>query len=214
MTEQTPDAILDGRPVLVSASIPDQDRWNGEFDPFEITDAVVAVARAVLANGGRLITAAHPTIAPLLLYVAAEFPSSDQPRVTVYQSEVFTEIWPDAIRRFEADGTGVIVPTPAVQGEPADPELARGSLALMRRRMLEAESPAAAVFIGGMGGIPLERELFHEMRPESPVYAFGRPGGAARGLVEYSPDELRDQLFDGDVYPAIARAIVTDIANR
>ena len=32
------------------------------------------------------ITAAHPTVAPLLLYIASELPASDEPRVIVYQS--------------------------------------------------------------------------------------------------------------------------------
>ena len=65
--------VLAGRAVFLSASIPDQSRWHGEFDVREITDAVVAASRAVLTADGVLVTAAHPTIAPLLLYVAGEF---------------------------------------------------------------------------------------------------------------------------------------------
>jgi hypothetical protein len=34
------------RTLFVSASIPDPDRWEGEFDALEITDAVVSLARA------------------------------------------------------------------------------------------------------------------------------------------------------------------------
>jgi hypothetical protein len=59
-----------GRTLFLSASIPDPERWDGEFDALAITDAVVALARTFLSAGWRLVTAAHPTIAPLLLYVA------------------------------------------------------------------------------------------------------------------------------------------------
>lgn len=48
------------------------------FDALEVTDAVVAAGRSFLALDGVLVTAAHPTIALLLLYVAAEFPATDE----------------------------------------------------------------------------------------------------------------------------------------
>src|SRR5207248_3048115 len=89
--------------IFISASIPDPTRWEGDFDAFEITDAVVALARACLTAGFRLVTAAHPTIAPLLLYVAAEFPAAPSPRVVVYQSDLFADVLPSATRRFEAE---------------------------------------------------------------------------------------------------------------
>ena len=92
--------------IFVSASIPDPERWDGEFDALEITDAVVSLARTFLTAGFRLVTAAHPTIAPLLLYVAAEFPSAATERVAIYQSELFTDVLPAATRRFEAEGVG------------------------------------------------------------------------------------------------------------
>ena len=60
--------------VFLGGSIPDPGRWEGHFDAREITDATVAAARAILYAGGTLVTGAHPTIAPLILYVAAEIP--------------------------------------------------------------------------------------------------------------------------------------------
>jgi len=53
---------------------------------------VVALARACLTAGFRWVTAAHPTVAPLLLYVSAEFPTADDQRVIVYQSELFEDV--------------------------------------------------------------------------------------------------------------------------
>src|SRR5258706_5370238 len=65
---------LAGRNVFLSSGIPDPAQWAGSFYAMEIAHAVVACARAVLSYGGTLLTAAHPTIAPLLLYLAREFP--------------------------------------------------------------------------------------------------------------------------------------------
>jgi hypothetical protein len=81
--------ILGGRAIFLSASIPDPERWTGYFDVREITDAVVAGSRALLTAGAILVTATHPTIAPLLLYIASEFPrAADQPAsVVTYQIE-------------------------------------------------------------------------------------------------------------------------------
>src|ERR1700692_4396104 len=94
------------RSLFLSASIPDPQRWDGEFDALAITDAVVALARVFLTAGWRLVCAAHPTIAPLLLYVAAEIPDRGERRVSIYQSMLFEDVLPTATRRFEADRVG------------------------------------------------------------------------------------------------------------
>jgi hypothetical protein len=198
--------------VFISASIPDPARWRGHFDALAITDAVVSVARAVLASGGRLVTAAHPTIAPLLLYVAAEQPPSPEPLVVIYQSEVFEAIWPPATHRFEDQRVGAVIRTPTVGDEPPDPRYAPRSLALMRQRLLTEEPLIAAIFIGGMNGIPLEHALFKETHPAAPTYALAQPGGEAKALVHASPSVLHDILATENVYPTVARAIVADIA--
>src|SRR5439155_20496577 len=113
-TNDGPELVLAGTAVFLSASIPDPTRWTGDFDALEIIDAVVAVGRSMLSAGARLVTAAHPTIAPLLLYVAAELPHAPEPRVVVYQSGVFDSVMPEATRRFEADGVGTLIRTEPV----------------------------------------------------------------------------------------------------
>lgn len=213
MTAAPPTQQLEGQAIFLSASIPDPSRWKGFFDPLEITDAVASVGRTILSAGAVLVTAAHPTIAPLLLYVAAELPRSTEPRVIVYQSAVFDAILPEATLRFEAEGIGTIIRTPAAEGETADPSIAPESLAIMRRQMLVETQPAAAIFVGGMAGIPAEHALFNEIRPANPTYAIGFPGGEARALAESSQSPLRNLLVQGTVYPAIARAIIDDIAR-
>ena len=207
----TPAAIAEaaGRSLFVSASIPDPERWEGEFDALEITDAVVSLARVFLTAGWRLVTAAHPTIAPLLLYVSAELQEEGDRRIAIYQSELFGDILPTATRRFEALGIGEIVWTKAVEGDRPLPGEWDRSLEVMRRQMLTETRPDAAVFVGGMHGIPDEYALVSELRPECPRYAIGHPGGAARVLVDQQPPSaIRDRLLRGTIYPALWRTVL------
>jgi hypothetical protein len=197
--------------VFVSASIPDPGRWDGEFDALEITDAVVALARTFLTAGFRLVTAAHPTIAPLLLYVAAEFPSEAGERVAVYQSELFADVLPAATRRFEADGVGRLIWTAAAEGDRPEPGSWDDSLAIMRRQMLDETEPIAACFVGGMEGIQTEYSLYTSLFPERPTYPVGRPGGEARALLGRRDMALTSRLADDDTYPALWRAVVLDL---
>ncbi|MCB1283379.1 MAG: hypothetical protein R2689_05810 [Microthrixaceae bacterium] len=214
MTVSEPEQTLAGQAVFLSASIPDPARWSGEFDALEITDAVVAIGRAILSAGARLITAAHPTIAPLLLYIASELPPADEPRVIVYQSAVFDSIMPEDTRRFAAERVGTLITTERVGDEPPDPALAPESLSLMRRQMLTDTEPTAAVFIGGMAGIPDEMRLFNEIRPGQPTYPIGNPGGEARNLSHDREGEIAALLLAGTIYPTIGRLIVDDIAHQ
>ena len=198
--------------IFVSASIPDPVRWDGEFDALEITDAVVALARTFLTAGFRLVTAAHPTIAPLLLYVAAEFPSeATGERVAIYQSGLFANVLPAATRRFEADGVGRLIWTAAAKGDRPEPGSWDDSLAIMRRQMLHETDPIAACFIGGMEGIQTEYSLYTDLFPERPTYPLGRPGGEARLLLGRRDMALTSRLANDDTYPALARAVVVDL---
>jgi hypothetical protein len=207
-------SALEGRAVFLSASIPDPQRWSGAFDTLEITDAVVAAGRSVLTAGGALVTAAHPTIAPLLLYVASEFPSSDAPRVIVYQSRLFDRVLPEATLRFEELGVGILVWTDAAEGDAPVPNRWDESLRLMRTKMLRDTDPAAAIFVGGMDGIRIEYEAFLEMFPARPVYPLGRPGGEARELAASLTSSLSRVLNSGDVYPAVFRRVIADLASQ
>ena len=235
---------LSGSTIFISASIPDPERWKGSFDPLGITDAVVAVARAVLQNGGKLVTAAHPTIAPLLLYVATEHlgkykiateqlgesdvateqsgesdvateqSKESDQRIIVYQSRAFEDVLPVETKRYQDKGIGKINWTDRIGDEPPDPKFAPKSLKKMRCQMLKGSKPVAAVFIGGMKGISDEYNLFHKLYRAAPVYAFSRPGGEARKLVGKSPEKLQPELAKSDVYSTLARYIVNDIASK
>lgn len=209
-----PDSALEQVTLFLSASIPDPDRWKGRWDSLEITDAVVSLARVFLTAGARIVTAAHPTIAPLLLYVAAELPDHHPRRIVTYQSRLFEDMLPAETRRFRDDGIGEFVWTDAVPGEQPQPGAWDGSLETMRRQMLSETTPAAAAFVGGMRGIDDEYELFSELRAGAPVYPLGRPGGAARRLAEVVDSPLREELLTSAVYPAIWRSVLADLRGR
>jgi hypothetical protein len=198
--------------LFLSASIPDPARWPGAFDAYEITDAVVAFGREFLTAGWRVVTAAHPTIAPLLLYLAGEIPADVERRVTTYQSRLFADVLPPASQRFAAEGIGVFHWTEEVEGD--SPEVGRRerSLELMRRRMIGETEPDAALFIGGMEGIRDERALFEELRPGHRWYALGRPGGAAAEVAADNPvAALAAALADSGTYAPLARAVLSDL---
>lgn len=200
--------------IFLSASIPDPRRWDGPADALAITDAVVSLARVFLTAGTRIVTAAHPTIAPLLLYVAAELPTDTPRRIVTYQSELFRDVLPAATQRFRDEGIGEFIWTEAAPGDTPEPGEREASLQIMRERMLGETEPSAAMFVGGMQGIPDEFSIFTERFPNAPVYPIGSPGGEARLLAERSDSPLREELLGSRLYPALWRAVLTDLATR
>lgn len=145
---------LRGRFVFLSASFPSPARGPEYYEtarPFEITDATVAAARAVLGARGRLVFGAHPTIAPLILSVGRgfleDFAEKERPLVYVYQSELFKMSVPEETEQLQAEGIGKIHWVPAVDND------REKSLLRMRVEMISDTEPIAAVFIGGMEGV-------------------------------------------------------------
>ena len=209
-----PRRALEGTAIFLSASIPDPDRWHGDYDALEITDAVVAFGRLAMAAGMKLVTAAHPTIAPLLLYVAAELPEGLRPEVFLYQSEIFKDVMPTATQRFVSQGIAIPRMTEAVEGEDTDPANRGRSLELMRRQMFAETKPAAACFVGGMEGIADEFELFREFRPGAPTYPLAGPGGEAARLIGETATPLEELLARSQVYPTVWNRVLDDLEGR
>lgn len=212
--ERTRDRLRGVR-VFLGAGIPDPKRWSGHFDAREITDAVVAATRAILSAGGTIVTGAHPTISPLILYVASELGHDwDEPHVLVYQSAVLDSVMPDITRRFEEDGVARLRITEAKAGERPRPGEATQSLLRMRRRMFADMTPAAAIFVGGMEGVVEEFQLLRDSHPQVLTYPVAKPGGEAANLVEQAPSSIRQTLRDSDIYPTIFRKVVDDISSH
>ncbi len=193
-----------GRTLFVSASIPDPEDWHGDYDALAITDAVVAITQTFLTDGWSIVSAAHPTIAPLMLSAAHEHALDGQERVVIYQSKLYEGQLPAETRRFRVERVGRFEWTEKVEGDEPVRGKNRRSLELMRNEMFSKERPDAAVFVGGMEGITDEFDLFAQVLPGRPRYALASPGGAARDL----PDAL-----DGVVYPTLARTILAAVAG-
>jgi hypothetical protein len=161
--------------VFLSASFPQPGRAENfaPSDPAALADAVSAVARAVLYRDARLISGGHPTITPLLLYVASEY--GWRHRIIVYQSERFRDIVPDETWRLSRDGYGELRFTPTVGVIDED-------LEVMRREAFTTADYRGAVFIGGMEGIIDEHNLFAQLQSQAHRFALSGPGGAAAEL--------------------------------
>lgn len=199
------------RPVVfLSASIPDPNRWTGRFDPFGIADAVVATARSVFTRRAMILTAAHPTVAPLILQVADDFPGeSGGPMVILYQSKLFEAVIPPATTEMMSRDYVEVVWTPAAEGDAPEPGNWTESLKAMRTAMMTDVPIVAAIFIGGMEGIIDEYERVGETHPSAARIALGRPGGEAASLP--NSGALTQELADSDLYPWLMDRVMNEI---
>jgi hypothetical protein len=178
------------RPALfLSASVPDGvkvyegcERHRDTARPQWIRDAVLALARRAFESELDLVFGAHPSISPMLLTVAREFPRLGSPRAHVYLSEFFRAEFPR--ETLELTDPSLRLGTLEVTSNAADRETA---LRLMRRAMFERPGLCAAVFVGGMDGIFDEARLFRATNPTLPNYAIASAGGAALDLVGPPP---------------------------
>ncbi len=193
---------LAGARVFLSASFPAGSRGERyrPYDPAEIADAVTALVRALFIAGGSVVFGGHPTITPLVLYVATEHGVRD--RVAVYQSSWFKDDVPSETIRLQSLGFGRIVWTQ----RGAD---LRTSLEVMRARMFQETNPRAGIFIGGMEGIEEEWKAFRRLLPGSPRLCLQAPGGAAGRLASDPnlPQPLLHELASRR-YPVVAQRII------
>ena len=194
---------LAGRHVFLSASFPSGDRGE-EVRPFDapgIADAVTAIVRAVLLNGGKILFGGHPTITPLVLMIGKELRVRNA--VVIFQSVWFREQITEETMMLAESGVGTICWTPRCRSLDE-------SLAEMRRQMLTAGNPIGAVFVGGMSGIWQEHELVGNILPGVPRIPVAGPGGAAAQLLRDGndvPQQLRGQVHSRH-YPFVASLIV------
>ncbi len=173
--------------VFLSASVPNRPEWVADSKPIEIEEAVICLARAVFARGGRLLFGGHPSISPLIAAVAGEYFPVDPTRqirpVITFQSKFFRDNLPNETWELYRMGWASIEWTPEEMrnGLPDRDE----SLNAMRRRMLldptligadrEMQAavqrnllgpPKAMVAIGGMEGIAEEAAMFLDFRSQ------------------------------------------------
>ena len=173
--------------IFLSASVPDAKRAPQYAETADTVAITAAVSALVYVTLGRrpLVWGGHPAITPMVWVVAQDVDVDYGRWVRLYQSEFFEDEFPEDNQRFQN-----VTFTANVE------EDREKSLKLMRHRMFSEHSFAAAVFIGGMGGIVEEFELFTQAQPEARVVPLLSTGGAvldvAARLGELPP-ELADE---------------------
>ncbi len=134
------------KPVFLSASVPypDPDRNPVYFETADrtaIREAVIGLATVVLPHT-ELVFGGHPTISPLVRYIADRLDRVDH--VVIYQSEFFRDQIPEDSLHFKK-----------LRWTDLEHTL-KDSLLTMRYAMIGEEAThdfGAGVFIGGMEGI-------------------------------------------------------------
>lgn len=181
--------------IFLSASIPLPERdekYRDNCDVIAIRDAVIALATTILPHY-RLIWGGHPSITPLIYYVMQKMDINIQDHLTLYQSDFFSQFFPEDNNKFE----NVII-TP--RGADRD-----SSLEIMRQRMIPENQFRAGIFIGGMEGVEEEYNIFLENHITSLVLPIASTGAAAKIIYErtsYSPDT---RLLEDYAYASLFR---------
>lgn len=186
--------------IFLSASIPSPDRDRQFFDTADIIairDAVRALAAVVIPKA-HLVWGGHPAITPLIRYVMERMDADIKQHVTLYQSDYFSDSFPDDNFAFEDI---------RITERAADREL---SLYAMRKAMLTENSFAAGIFIGGMEGIWDEYNVFREHQPNGIIIPVASTGGASLQLYNEFPQWQNVRLKTDYAYMALFRDLLSD----
>lgn len=180
------------RSIFMSASVPVPGRstFQEDADPFLIQFAVRELLTVCLGRR-RLVWGGHPAITPMVWAVCEDLGVDYSKCVTLYQSSLFTDVFPAENAHFAN-----VVRVDAVGTDRA------ASLEAMRGEMLKPEHESA-VFIGGMEGVLDEYQIFSKLHPTSKIVAVSSPGGAARVLARqlHAQNDRIDfaRLFAGEL---------------
>ena len=179
--------------IFLSASVPDPKRgpeYAETADAVAITSAVSALVNVTL--GRRLLVwGGHPAITPMIWVVAEDIGVDYGRWVRLYQSRYFEDEFPEDNERFQN-----VTYTDAIE-EDRDK-----SLLVMREQMFSDYRFKAAVFIGGMGGIVEEFNLFRRLQPDAVVVPIVSTGGAVLEVAKRLPNIDQD-LIDNFDYVAV-----------
>lgn len=174
--------------IFLSAGVPDPRRgpeYAVTADTVAITAAVSALTYVVLGRRP-LVWGGHPAITPMIALVAQELGVEYASWVRLYQSRYFEDEFPEDNAQFQN-----VTYVEAIANNREE------SLRAMRELMFSENAFGAAVFVGGMGGIVDEFELFRRLQPNAAVVPVVTTGGAvltvAERLGKVSSD-LRDEL--------------------
>jgi hypothetical protein len=238
--------------IILSASVPSgkrSEKYQQDFvkiknAQIQIEEAIVGLSRNIFQKKGRIIFGGHPSISPLVAMVAGEFHNrqndsedtsrneNQQKPIVIFQSRAYEAVIPADTTNLLNQGDSAVVWTEAVNGEAFDKakagqEQCTGSLALMRRHMMEKNADAL-VCMGGMEGVEREFDLFSKMHPDKPIYILETTGGASRILAErargamvnvidsniISKIDKPDERFELIPYAYITALIIEDLMKR
>jgi hypothetical protein len=161
--------------IFLSASVPDPKsgpEYAKSADSVAIQAAVSALVYVVLGRRP-LVWGGQPSITPMVWVIAADMEVDYSQWVHLYQSTHFKDEFPDDNERFRN----------VTFSEDVDGDRDKSLLAL-RQRMFTENSFSAAVFIGGMGGIVDEFDLFTRLQPDAKVIPIVSTGGATLRVAE------------------------------
>lgn len=173
--------------IFLSASIPDPKRAP-EFAESSNSVAITSAVRALIhVTLGRrvLVWGGHPAITPMIKVVAEEMGVDYGRWVKLYQSLYFKEQFPQDNELFKN----------VIYTENIENNLEK-SLLHMRERMFTENSFKAAVFIGGMGGIIDEFNLFNKFQPNKDIIPVLSTGGATLKVAELMNKKLDSELYN------------------
>jgi len=189
--------------VFLSAGVPDPKRgpqYAATADSVAIGAAVSALIHVTL--GRRLLVwGGQPAITPMIWTVAQNVGVEYGRWVRLYQSRHFKDEFPEDSERFHN-----VTFTDDVDGD------REKSLLLMRERMFSENVFKAAVFIGGMGGIVQEYELFRYLQPAATIIPVASTGGATLEVAAREGSVSADLVDDLDYVALFHRHL--DISVR
>lgn len=182
--------------IFLSAGVPDPKRgpeYAATADTVAINAAVSALVHVTLGRRP-LVWGGHPAITPMVLEVAKSLDVDYGKWVTLYQTDFFDDEYPEDNEQFKN-----VVYTDKVEGD------LEASLLEMRHRMFSEHEFSGAVFIGGMGGILEEFNLFKELQPKASLVPVMSTGGAALILSDQFDGTDDDLSTDLDYVALIHR---------
>jgi hypothetical protein len=191
--------------IFLSAGVPDPQRgpeYARTADTVAISAAVSALVHVTL--GRRLLVwGGQPAITPMVWAVAEALGVDYGAWVTLYQTRHFQDEFPEDNERFQN-----VIYTDDVQHD------REKSLLVMRERMLTEHAFLAAVFIGGMGGIVDEFEMFQRLQPNAMIVPVVSTGGAVLKVAERMPALDRDLTDDLDYVALFHRRLGISVKER
>ena len=179
--------------IFLSAGVPDPKRGPGYAATADTVAIGAAVSALVHVTLGRrlLVWGGQPAITPMIWVVAQDVGVDYGRWVRLYQSRHFEDEFPEDNERFQN----------VTYTDDIDRDRERSLLA-MRERMFSEHAFKAAVFIGGMGGIVHEYELFRRLQPDAAVIPVSSTGGATLEVARRA-GALHADLFDELDYVAL-----------